>query len=148
MAPITDLDKRATSTGFGLLVGITEPAVAKHRKSGVLPVDGTYREWLIAYCEHMRNGDSFALTVARARLAEEQADRVAMENAVSRGTLAPRSAMEEAIADGARQAVAILDGVPAMVKRASATIKARDLAVVKREIDKAREAIAAITLSA
>lgn len=145
---MTDLDKRATGAGFGSLVGITEQGVGKHRKSGVLPVDGTYREWLIAYCEHMRNGDSAALTVARARLAEEQADRVAMENAVSRGTLAPRSRMEEAIADGARQAVAILDGVPAMVKRSSAGIKARELATVKREIDKAREAIAAIRLSA
>jgi len=96
---------------------------------------------------HAEGASGDALTQERARLAREQADRVAMENAVRRRELAPRALMVDAIADGARQMVAILEGVPAQIKRASSDIKARELAIVKREIDKARNAIADIQLS-
>lgn len=156
MQPITDLDDLPTDEGFGALVGISRQAVAGHRRSGVLPPGGTYREWLLGYCAQLRRsaagrsteeGDH-DLVAERARLAAEQADRVAMDNAVRRAELAPRGTLEATLADASRQVVAILDGVPAQVKRASAGIKARELDIVKREIDKARAAIADIRLAA
>lgn len=154
MSIVTNLDAVATNEGFGQLVGISRQAVAGHRKSGVL-MGQTYREWLLWYTDHLRRGaagrgnedDESNLTAARARLAAEQADRVSMDNAVRRSELAPRALLESTLADAARQVVAVLDGVPAQVKRASAGIKSRELDIVKREIDKARAAIAGIRLA-
>lgn len=151
-----DLDSKAKQVPFAELVGLSQQGVSRHFKAGVLPVGGSYRDWLRALYAHLaemaagRADDedgAFSLVGERARLAAEQADRVAMDNAVRRAELAPRGTLEATLADASRQVVAILDGVPAQVKRASAGIKARELDVVKREIDKARAAIADIRLA-
>lgn len=49
-----DLDGRARQVEFAALVGVSQPAIAEHVKSGLLPKGGTYREWLRAYCERLR----------------------------------------------------------------------------------------------
>lgn len=91
-----------------------------------------------------REGESgeFNLVDERARLAAEQADKVAMDNAVRRGELAPRALLESALSEAVQRVVPILESIPAQVKRSSSGIKARELATVKREIDKARTAMA------
>ncbi len=48
------LDARATQSRFALIVGISQPAVAKLLGKGILPKGGTYRDWLLAYCERLR----------------------------------------------------------------------------------------------
>ena len=48
------LDDKAKQTEFALLVGTSQPAIAKHLKFGTLSEGGTYREWLFNYCEKLR----------------------------------------------------------------------------------------------
>jgi phage terminase Nu1 subunit (DNA packaging protein) len=144
-----DLYGKPTQSALARISGITEARVGQLHAAGVFHGE-TLVDWLRCLCRRLGDeagGRAGELADERARLAAAQADRVEMENAVTRQELAPRAAMEAAIADGARQAVAILEGVPAQVKRASAGVKARELAIVKREIDKARAAIAAIRLA-
>jgi len=50
-----DMDAPATQVEFGELVGITKQAVFNHIQSGVLPANGTLRQWLSAYCSRLRN---------------------------------------------------------------------------------------------
>lgn len=59
---------------------------------GILPATGTLDEYRAAYIKHLRgraaghvSEDGLDLTAERARLAKEQADRIAMENAEARG---------------------------------------------------------------
>lgn len=61
------LDKSATQTGFASLVGVSQPVISGRVKDGRLPVGGTFREWLHAYCEDLREQ-------AAGRGGEEQAD--------------------------------------------------------------------------
>lgn len=48
------LDEVATQVEFAALVGISQPAIAAHVKAGNLPENGTYRQWLKAYCDRLR----------------------------------------------------------------------------------------------
>ena len=47
------LDKRATQSGFARLVGVSQASIWKHVGRS-LHMGGTYRTWLLAYCEHLR----------------------------------------------------------------------------------------------
>lgn len=49
-----DLDAKAKQAEFAAVVGMSQPAVVKHLQAGVLMEGGTYREWLLAYCERLR----------------------------------------------------------------------------------------------
>lgn len=49
-----DLTAPATQSGFGEIVGVSQQAIADRVKSGVLPREGTYGEWLYLYCEQLR----------------------------------------------------------------------------------------------
>lgn len=49
-----DLDAPALQVEFAELVGITQPTVAGHLKSGTLKPGGTYREWLLQYTDRLR----------------------------------------------------------------------------------------------
>jgi hypothetical protein len=48
------LDDKAKQTEFAVLVGTSQPAIAKHLRFGTLSEGGTYREWLFNYCEKLR----------------------------------------------------------------------------------------------
>lgn len=148
--PRDDLNGRPTQAALARITGLTAPRINQIHSAGHL--DGeTLGDWLKCLVQRLgesAGGRAGELADERARLAAAQADRVEMQNAVSRGELAPRGALEATLADASRQVVAILDGVPSQVKRASSGIKARELDVVKREIDKARAAIADIRLAA
>lgn len=105
----------------------------------------------VAYIRSLRDSASGStgtaghnLTEERARLSAEQADRVAMENAQKRGDLVSRALVESTLADVGRQAVAILDAVPAQIKRKVKGATPAMLKIVRDEIDKARHAMADI----
>jgi hypothetical protein len=48
------LDDKAKQSVFAEIVGASQPAIAKHLKIGSLQKDGSYREWLLGYCERLR----------------------------------------------------------------------------------------------
>jgi terminase small subunit / prophage DNA-packing protein len=120
----------ASAAELGVLLGISTRAVRDHAQRGVIPKTprGRYRllEAVPAYCAHMRSlltskgGEAAVLsgTSERARLASEQADAVALKNAIARGALLDAAATE-------REWTSILAGVRAGVLAASSRIGQR-----------------------
>ncbi|ODC01189.1 hypothetical protein A3197_01515 [Candidatus Thiodiazotropha endoloripes] len=72
------LDRTATQSGFGVLVGISQQAVSKLVTKGLIPKTGSYREWLLAYTKALRatasgREEEARLTSARIREADASA---------------------------------------------------------------------------
>jgi Phage DNA packaging protein, Nu1 subunit of terminase len=110
--------------------------------------------WRIRYLRHLREqaagraaaGD-LDLAVERARLAKEQADRIAMQNAVTRKELAPTHLIEEVLARAGARAAKLLDTIPGELRRRAASLTADDLGTVAGVIVKARNIAAAVSLA-
>lgn len=89
----------ATQSELAAFLGISDRRVRQLQGEGVLPVAGRgdldLRACTLAYLDHLRelaagrrsDGGEFDLIAERARLAKEQADKYAMENAVRRREL-------------------------------------------------------------
>lgn len=150
-----DLDEGLTQAEFGALVGISQPAVSGLMQRGVIADGMTGREWLVAYCDHLRevaagratDMDGVSLTTERALLAREQRDRVAMQNAVTRKELAPTYVLEEILARAGARAAKILDTIPGEVKRRVPQLAADDIRVIATAVAKARNIAAAMSLA-
>lgn len=110
--------------------------------------------WRIRYLRQLREqaagraaaGD-LDLAVERARLAKEQADRIAMQNAVTRKELAPAHLIEEVLARAGARAAKLLDTIPGELRRRAASLTADDLSTVAGVIVKARNIAAAVSLA-
>lgn len=149
-----DLRAPLTQAQFGDLIGITQPAVSDLVRRRILPEGGTAGEWLLAYCEHMREiaagrggDDGPALVAERARLAREQADKIAMQNAVTRAELAPAWLLEQVLARAGVRAGRILDTIPGSLRRRFPHLGSDDLAEVARIVAKARNIAAGMRLA-
>jgi phage terminase Nu1 subunit (DNA packaging protein) len=123
--------------------GVTTQQFAQTRIN--LPAGKSMGEWMrIIYKRRSEAaaGRSDSLVEERARLAREQADRVAMENAAKRGDLAPVGVIEMMLAAIAAQAVASLEAVPGRVRMRLPHLTAADISAIEREIAAARNTIA------
>ncbi len=123
-------------------------------RRGVLRDGARADEWLLAYCDHLREvaagrgGEAGKeLTAERARLAREQADRLAMQNAVTRGELAPAHLLEQVLAKAGARAGRILETIPGMLRRRLPQLTADDVGEVSRVVAKARNVAATMRLS-
>ncbi len=149
-----DLSGPLKQAEFGALVGVSQQAVSDLLSRGVLSDGATGGQWLLAYCRHLRehaagratNGD-LDLATERARLAKEQADRVAMQNAVSRNELAPVHLLEEVLAKAGARAAKILDTIPGTIRRREPGLSADTIAAITRDIAKVRNLAATVTLA-
>lgn len=149
---MTDLDTGMTQAAFGGLVGITQPAVSDMQSRGVLRPGDTARVWLLAYCEHLRQmaagrDPDGELSTERARLARENADKVAMANAVTRREFAPVAALEVVLGDIARQVATRLDALVPQIKRRLPDLPPSVLTQITAEIHACRELCAAVNLA-
>lgn len=114
----------------------------------------TMDEIRVAYIRHLREqaagraaaGD-LDLATERARLAKEQADRVAMQNAVTRSELAPVSLIEEVLTKAAARVAGIFDAIPGYVRRRVPNLTAGDVELIAAEVAKARNIVAAMSLA-
>lgn len=140
-----------TQTQFADLIGVSQQAVSELLLRGTLRRGDNADVWLRAYCENLREQAagraSTGLVQERARLAKEQADRVAMSNQQARRELAPVNVLEIALAKVGRQIVAVLEAIPVQLKRSSTTITAEDLRIITDEIIKARNLAAGIEIN-
>lgn len=104
----------------------------------------------IVYIRHIREiaagRSDAALAQERARLAREQADKVAMQNARMRRELAPVGLLEASLASMSRQIAAVLEAIPVLVKRRLPDIKQEALDAIAEEVVKARNMAAAARL--
>lgn len=150
-----DPDKKITQARFAQIVGITQPAVSGLLAQGVLTVGDNVGNWLLSYCGHLReiaagrtrqSDDSIDLVSERARLAAAQADKIEMENNVKKGELAPVAVLEEVLVRAGGKIAAQLDTIPASLKRRIPSLTDSDIGFVRREIAKARNAVANLNL--
>ena len=149
-----DLGQPITQEQFAALVGISQQAVSEMLARGTLLRDAPCGAWLLAYCANLReqaagratNGD-IQLASERARLAREQADRVAMVNAERRKELAPVALLERVLANVGRQIAAILEALPSQLRRQSDKFTAEDLAFLETTIATARNLAANVQLT-
>lgn len=123
-------------------------------KLGMQGAQYTLTEFRIAYIRSLRESASgreavgdLDLATERARLAKEQADKIAMQNEVSRRELAPVTLIEEVLAKVGRQIAGVLESIPVQLKRRS-SLSGDDLDYITAEIVKARNLAAAIKVEA
>lgn len=149
-----DLSAIVTQRQFGELVGISQPAVSDLLMRGVLTDGGACGAWLMAYCGHLREtaagrvaaGD-LDLAGERAALARAQRERIEMQNAVTRGELAPVILIEEVLTKAASKVAGILDAIPGMIRRRVPLLTADDIDLVAGEVAKARNTVAKMSLA-
>lgn len=148
-----DLDKPITQTSFGKLIGVSQQAVSDMVSRGVVERGESAHTWLLKVFANLREvsagrqGDGeLDLVAERARLASEQADKVAMQNAVTRRELAPVHLIEDVLVRAGAKVAGILDAIPGAVHRRVPKLKATDVDLIAREIAKARNVAASVTL--
>lgn len=109
-------------------------------------------QWLLEYCRNLREvaagrlaaGD-IDLATERALLAREQREKIAMQNAVTRGELAPRALLTQVLAATAPKVCGLLESIVPALRRRSG-YSAEDLDFIARTIADARNAIAGLRL--
>lgn len=114
----------------------------------------TIDEIRVAYIRHLReqaagraaSGD-LDLATERARLAKEQADKVAMQNAVTRGDLAPVVMIEEVLTKTAARLAGIFDAIPGFVRRRVPSLRAEEIDLIAAEIARVRNVVAGMSLA-
>lgn len=151
---MVDLDSKLTQQQFAGLVGISQPAVADLLKRNVLTKGMSGRAWLQLYCGHLREvaagrlaaGD-LDLATERARYAKAQADKVELQNAVTRRELAPVGLLEQVLSNAAGKITGVLDAIPGALRRRNKKLTAKDIEHVSGEIAKARNAVADLRLT-
>lgn len=134
------------------MVGVSQPAVSDLLSRGVLTDGAAAGLWLREYCGHLREiaAGRFAagdidLATERAMLARVQREKIEMQNAVTRGELAPKALLTQVLAAAAPKMCGVLESiVPSLRKRSG--YGAEDLDFVARTIADARNAIADLRL--
>lgn len=135
-------------------MGISQQAVADLQARGVLGKEMTAQQCLHAYCSHLREvaagrlaaGD-LDLAEERAKLAKAQREKIEMQNAITRGELAPVQVLEQVLARAASKVAGVLDAVPGSLRRRSKALTSKDLEHVAGEIAKARNTVASMRIA-
>jgi len=146
---VIDISKPATQDKFGGLIGVSQKTVSGLVSKNILLADDSLENWLIKYCEHIReqaagratNGD-LDLATERAGLAREQRLRLEMQNAVTRREYGPIIEMELGLADVLAMVSAKLDAIVGKIKKRSDALTADDLDVVSTVISDVRNDVA------
>ncbi|SFG29907.1 Phage DNA packaging protein, Nu1 subunit of terminase [Duganella sp. CF458] len=148
-----DQQARMSQAAFGDLVGISQPAVSDLLTRGVLTAGEPASVWLKQYCRNLREqaagrqaAGELDLATERAALARAQREKVELQNAVTRRELAPVAVLEQVLSKVGRQIAGILEAIPVQLKRRS-ELTSEDLDFITREVVKARNQAAGITLA-
>lgn len=149
-----DLDAPGKDLALAGLIGVSDRKVRDLLERGVLTQGASLGTWLLEYCAHMReqaagragHQDS-GLTSERARLAKEQADRLEMQNRITRRELAPVALIEEVLAKAGAEIAGIFDAIPGAIRRRQPDISAETLRWIEEEIARARNRVAVVRLA-
>lgn len=137
------LDSVVTQEQFGELVGISQQAVSELMAKKVIQGGMTARVWLLAYTRHLRDvaagrDPDGALVVERTRLAREQADSIAVKNAIARKEYAPIAVLADVLAAASAAVVDRFDALPADLRKACPDLPQPARDAIQRTIANAR----------
>jgi terminase small subunit / prophage DNA-packing protein len=149
---MTDLDSVMTQAAFGGLVGITQQAVSDLLARQILRSSDTGRTWLVAYCENLRavaagRDPDGELSTERARVARATAEKIEMQNAITRRELLPVAVLEVVLNDVARRVGTRLDALVPQIRRAVPELPVSVLGRIGAEVALCREDCAGVNLS-
>jgi phage terminase Nu1 subunit (DNA packaging protein) len=119
-----NLDEEITQEAFGKLVGVSQSRISVLLNRGVLPHDGTGGEWLLAYCENLREvaagreseDGGLDLVQERAALARAQRKGIEIKNAIALGTYAPIEMLEMVLSNASAAVVERIEALPAQLR--------------------------------
>jgi phage terminase Nu1 subunit (DNA packaging protein) len=149
-----DLTKPMTQAAFGALVGVSQQAIGNLVSRGILDTSVPGLQLLQAYCSHLReqaagraaSGD-LDLATERAGLAKEQREKIAMQNAVTRGELAPVALIEEVLSKAGARIAGMLEAIPGAVKRRVPALSSDEIKNIATEIARVRNIVAGMSLA-
>ncbi len=139
--------KTVTQAEAGIHLGITDRAVRDLLTEFQMPRKGfDLDELRLNYLSKLRESaagrerseESIDAEREMARLTKERADKLAMENEQTRGDLIPAEVATMLFAALATDMAAVLDNLPAKIKRQIPGIASSDMEMVKREIVRAQ----------
>ena len=140
-----------TQAEFGAMVGISQQKVSELLARNILKDGQNGSNWLLAYCKNLReqaagrqSDGELDLVQERARLAKENADKVAMQNAQDRKELAPVGVLEFALANICNQLGSQLEAIPVFIKRRVPDMSQELYALIVEEITRLRNSAALI----
>lgn len=141
-----------TQAEFGLLVGITQQAVSDLMGRDVLRKGDAPRAWLVSYCEHLRavasgRDPDGELATERARVSRATADKIEMQNAVTRREYAPVAVLEVVLGDVARRISTRLDAMVPQIKRRLPDLPATAINMLATEVAACRDICASVNLA-
>jgi phage terminase Nu1 subunit (DNA packaging protein) len=135
-----NIDSAATQREFAELIGTSQQAVSGLVRRGVLKRGGSYRAWLIAYCESLRDAAAGraderdpSLVAARRRLLELQAGVVELDLAQRRRELVT---VAEAVATWSRLVVALRQRLLLLPKAAAPLCASRPAAEAQAVLER------------
>lgn len=123
------LQKKSKQADFAGMVGITAPAVSRMFSDGILARGQTLHQWLLAYCNKLREEaagrggeDSAALSRARTREALAKAESQELENLKALGVVCLASDVGDLMTDWAMETQRLVMGA---LDRASERIESK-----------------------
>ena len=148
-----DLSMPMTQAAFGALVGVSQQAIGSLVGRGILDKGMDAEQLLLAYCSHLReqaagraaNGE-LDLATERAGLAKAQREKIEMQNAVTRGELAPVALIEEVLSKAGGRIAGILEAIPGAVKRRVPSLTGDEIKNIAAEIARVRNVVAGMSL--
>jgi phage terminase Nu1 subunit (DNA packaging protein) len=123
-------DSKVTQYVFAALVGLSQQAISEMVRDGVLPKNGTCRQWLHAYCGRLREQAAGRLGSAgedepgaldlvqeRAALAREQRVGHEIKNAIARGEYAPIDLLAQVLSSASQAVVDRFEMLPSELRK-------------------------------
>lgn len=138
-----DLTKPCTQAEFGELVGISRQRVGFLVKEGALTDGATAHEWLLAYCQQLRDGaagrgeEVDSLTKERALQVRVARERDEIRLAVDRAEFAPVAVLEQALSTLGGRIVSVLRPVHLEVQKLVPDLPPEAVAAIEKRVQQA-----------
>lgn len=127
MKAIDVLDQVISQAEFAAIIGVSEARVSQLVSEGVISRGDTAHEWIMAYCERLRDvaagrasseEGGLDLVQERAALAREQRYGIAIRNSVARGEFAPIALLAQVLATASQSVSERFEQLPGVLKKA------------------------------
>jgi phage terminase Nu1 subunit (DNA packaging protein) len=141
------MDQAVSQAEFAAMIGVSEARVSQLLSEGFIPRGGTAAEWLIAYCERLRDQAAgrmgsdvggLDLVQERAALARSQREAQDIKNAVARGDFAPIGLLADVLAAAAAGVVDRFEQLDSALKKACPDLPEQARTVLQQVIASAR----------